>query len=539
MSQKSRRIAINVRAIALRLVIAAAAASAATSAAQGFPDRPVKISAPYSAGAAPAIFTRVIADKLAKAWGQPVIVEPRPGASGFVALEAVRKATPDGHELVVVSNAHVAINPSLYKQLPYDPDKDFIPVAMLYRTPFFLVVSSTGPYATVPALIAAAKAAPESVSYGSSYVGSPSHLGSAEFEYLTGTKMVHVPYKDQSQMYVAIANGDVGWAFSTLGSALPLVTSGRLKLVAVAAKERVPERPDVPTLTQAGGPEMVVDSWLAVMAPRGTPPQVVQKINAAINAALADADVRQNLRTLGFEAAPGTPQVARRLHPRGSASLRRARQAHGRDRRLAAQRTGLRDGRMVFPRPLDDRRAQLVAQTLGFLAAERAQLAGIAAGGGQHLELQAGALLEEARRHRRGPNVRGDRRDAVPAHHHGDTVAQCLGKRVAERTRPDQPDGVVFGDTLDESGRPGCARSDAVRRSASGTRRRADARGRRHRRPDALRRCAHESTARCSACRGPQARCRRCRARATRFRSRIPASVATETGMSASPECAH
>jgi len=297
------------RTKAVRLVIAAAAVWTATVAAQGFPDRPVKISAPYSAGAAPAIFTRVIADKLAKAWGQPVIVEPRPGASGFVALEAVRKAAPDGHELVVVSNAHVAINPSLYKQLPYDPDKDFVPVAMLYRTPFFLVASSTGPYETVPALIAAAKAAPESVSYGSSYVGSPSHLGSAEFEYLTGTKMIHVPYKDQSQMYVAIANGDVGWAFSTLGSALPLVTSGRLKLVAVAAKERVPGLPDVPTLTEAGGPAMVVDSWLAVMAPRGTPPQVVQKINAAINAALADADVQQNLRTLGFESAAGTPQA--------------------------------------------------------------------------------------------------------------------------------------------------------------------------------------------------------------------------------------
>ena len=293
----------------LRLMAALAALWASATIGQGFPDHPVKISAPYSAGAAPAIFTRVIADKLAKAWGQPVIVEPRPGASGFVALEAVRKAPPDGHELVVVSNAHVAINPSLYRKLPYDAEKDFVPVALLYRTPFFLVAATAGPYATVPALIAAAKAAPDAVSYGSSYVGSPSHLGSAEFEFLTGTKMVHVPYKDQSQMYVAIANGDVGWAFSTLGSALPLVQSGRLKLVAVAAQQRVAELPDVPTLAQAGGPEMVVDSWLAVMAPRGTPPEVVRKINAAINSALADPDVQQNLRTLGFEGAPGTPQA--------------------------------------------------------------------------------------------------------------------------------------------------------------------------------------------------------------------------------------
>jgi tripartite-type tricarboxylate transporter receptor subunit TctC len=201
-------------------------------------------------------------------------------------------------------------------------------------------VSSTGPYATVPALIAGGHAAPESVSYGSSYVGSPSHLGSAEFEYLTGTKMVHVPYKDQSQMYVAIANEDVGWAFSTLGSALPLVTSGRLKLVAVAAKQRVPQQPDVPTLSQAGGPEMVVDSWLAVMAPRGTPPQVVQKINAAINAALADADVQQNLRTFGFEAAAGTPQAPVTSSTRKPVASRRSSSARrdGRPEPLAAPR---------------------------------------------------------------------------------------------------------------------------------------------------------------------------------------------------------
>jgi tripartite-type tricarboxylate transporter receptor subunit TctC len=285
----------------------ACAAFVGAAFAQPFPSRLVKIEAPYSAGAAPAIFARVIADKLAKAWGQPVVVEPRPGGSGFVALEAVKKALPDGHELVVVSNAHVAINPSLYKQLPYDAEKDFVPVAMLYRTPFFLVAATKGPYATVPGLIAAAKAQPESVSYGSSYVGSPSHLGSAEFEYRTGTKMIHVPYKDQSQMYVAIANGDVGWAFSTLGSALPLVKAGRLKLVAVAARQRVKALFDVPTLAEAGGPDMVVDSWLAVMAPRGTPQAIVDKINADINRALAEPDVQENLNTFGFEGAAGTP----------------------------------------------------------------------------------------------------------------------------------------------------------------------------------------------------------------------------------------
>jgi len=295
------------RAACVFLLAIAWLASVSPALGQTFPNHAVKIEAPYSAGAAPAIFARVVADKLAKTWSQPVVVEPRPGGSGFVALEAVRKAPPDGHELVVVSNAHVAINPWLYKQLPYDADKDFAPVVLLYRTPFFLVAAADGPYRTVPALIAAAKAKPEAVSYGSSYVGSPSHLGSAEFEYLTGTKMIHVPYKDQSQMYVAIANGDVGWAFSTLGSALPLVKSGRLKLVAVAAKHRLASLPDVPTLAEAGGPDMVVDSWLAVMAPRGTPQAVIDKINADVNRALGEPDVQENLKTFGFEAASGTP----------------------------------------------------------------------------------------------------------------------------------------------------------------------------------------------------------------------------------------
>src|ERR1700675_3599571 len=211
--------------------------------AQTFPSKVVKITAPYAAGAGPAIFTRMMADKLSKAWSQPVIVDAKPGASGFIAIEAVKNAAPDGHELLVVSHDHVAINPALYKTLPYDPRKDFVPVAMFYHTPFFLTVSTAGPYQSVPALIAAAKGSPGTVSYGSSYVGSPSHLGSAEFEYLTGTKMIHVPFRAQPQVYVRVGNGHVGWAFSTLGSALPLIQAGRIKIIAIATKQRLKTLP--------------------------------------------------------------------------------------------------------------------------------------------------------------------------------------------------------------------------------------------------------------------------------------------------------
>jgi len=282
--------------------------------AQPFPTKNVRLDAPFSAGAAPVTFTRIIADKLSKTWSQPVIVEPKPGGSGFLAIEALKNAPADGHELLVASNAHVAINPALYSKLPYDPEKDLVPVAMFYRTPFFIVVKVDGPYQSVPALIAAAKANPGTVSYGSSYVGSPSHLGSAEFEFRTGTKMIHVPFRDQSQMYVGIANGDIGWAFSTLGSALPLIQAGKIKILAIAAKERLKTLSDVPTLEEAGGPAgLEVDSWLGLMAPRGTPSEAIRRINAEVNRALADPEVLEQMRKLGFEPAPGTPEQFARV----------------------------------------------------------------------------------------------------------------------------------------------------------------------------------------------------------------------------------
>src|SRR5262245_34150680 len=199
----------------------------------------------------------LIAERLAQAWGKQVIVESRPGASGFLAIEAVKNALPDGHELLVVSNAHVAINPALYKKLSYDPQRDFAPVGMIYHTPFFVTVKSDGPYATVPALIAAAKAKPGKLTYGAPYVGSPAHLGAADFSRRTETSMILVPFKDQSQMYLSIASGDLDWALSTLASATPLAKAGRIKLIAIAAAKRSGSAPD--EIGRASGRESGVD----------------------------------------------------------------------------------------------------------------------------------------------------------------------------------------------------------------------------------------------------------------------------------------
>lgn len=286
----------------------------APASAQAFPSKIVRISVPFSASSGPAVFLQVLAEKLTKNWGERVIVEPKPGASGFLAIESVKNAAPDGHELLIVSNSHVAINPALYKKLPYDADKDFVPVALVFRTPYFLAVSAAGPHQSVPALLAAAKANPGKLSYGIAFIGSPPHLGGALLGFLSGTDMVAVPFKEQTQIYVAIANGDLAWALSTVGSALPLVKAGKVKLIAIASGSRSRAYPDIPTVEQAGGPPgLEVDSWLALLAPRGTPPAVINRINADLTKQLGDADVVERLRVLGFEAAPGSPGEVARL----------------------------------------------------------------------------------------------------------------------------------------------------------------------------------------------------------------------------------
>lgn len=287
----------------------ATAQAPAAGSGQVWPSKVVRITLPYSSGAGPAVFMRVMAEKLSQTWGQQVIVESRPGASGFIGIEAVKNAVPDGHELLVVSNAHLTINPALYKKLPYDPEKDFVPVATIYRTPFFVTVKSDGPYTSVPVLIAAARANPGRLTYGAPYVGSPGHLGAADLEFRIGAKMILVPYKDQSQIYASIANGDLDWTLATLGSALPLRNAGRIKLLAIAASERSKSAPEVPTVTEAGGPaDYVVDSWLALLAPRGIAQERVRKINADVTRQLSDPGVLERMRAFGFEPLPTTPE---------------------------------------------------------------------------------------------------------------------------------------------------------------------------------------------------------------------------------------
>jgi len=291
------------------LCLAATSAFSQSASSQPFPSKPIKVAVPYAAGTGPDVFVRYLSERLSRAWGQQIVIETKTGASGFIAIEGLKNAVPDGHELLIAANGHTAMNPALYRKLPYDPEKDMVPVALTYRTPFFIAVSATGPYQSVPALIAAAKAKPGDVPYASPYIGSPSHLGTAEFELLSGTKMLHVVFRDQNQAFVSIASGELGWMLSTYASAVPMMKAGRIKLLAIATSVRYPSYPEIPTVKEAGGPEgLEVEGWIAFFGPRGIPAEVIRKINTDVNQQLRSPEVIAYMRNAGWEPAPMTPE---------------------------------------------------------------------------------------------------------------------------------------------------------------------------------------------------------------------------------------
>ena len=299
---RARRIRILfARRAMLRVAVATAAGLVTASAlAQSFPGKPVRIISTYPPGITPDIATRLVADKLTKYWNQQVIVEPRPGGNGFIAISALKQAAPDGYTLLLVGNAHLAINPHLFKSVPYDPVADFSPVSTLYRAPFFVGVATPGPYKTVGDIVKAAAEHPNKVAYSTPYVGSPPHFCGAVLESLTNTTMMPVHYKDGAQIYIAVANGDVAFSVATIRSFAPMVDAGKMKVIAVAAPDRLPGYPDIPTVEESGGPKgMNITTWIGFVAPRGTPPEVVDRINADVSRALNEPDVQQRLKEDG------------------------------------------------------------------------------------------------------------------------------------------------------------------------------------------------------------------------------------------------
>ncbi len=287
----------------------AASGAAAAATATDWPTKPVRIITPFPAGAGPETVARVVAEKLSKKWGKPVIVENKPGANGLLAIDAFKRGATDGHDLIQLDNVHLVVYPGLFKKLPYDPVKDFDPIAPLFKTYFFVAVATNSKYKTVGDIVADAKAHPGALNYGSWSVGNPVHLGAAQLEAMTKTQMQHVVYKETSMLYTAVSNGELNFALGSVATAGALQRAGRLKFIAVTAPRRHPGFPDIPTVTESGGPAgYEVTGWTTIAAPRGLPKAVQEKIQRDIEAALAEPDIRERYATFGYDVFPTTKE---------------------------------------------------------------------------------------------------------------------------------------------------------------------------------------------------------------------------------------
>ncbi|MFM2262924.1 MAG: hypothetical protein RI959_1600 [Pseudomonadota bacterium] len=296
--QTNRRHVLGVTAAAV-LGLSSLAAQAQTS---DFPTKPVTLYTAFAVGSGPDAVLRLVANKLSVLWKQTVTVENKPGGGGFIAIEAARRGAADGYTLLQLDSEHLSALPHLYKARNFDTLKTFDATAPLFRTPFMVAVSASSPWKNVGDLVAAAKAKPDAVSYGSWGVGSPGHLGAEWLDMLSGARMVHVPYKEVSQLYTSVANGDVPWSFASIPSSQGVYKAGKIKYLAVAAPKRIPQLPDVPTVAEAGGPAgLDVNSFVVLVTPKGVPAPVRAKIHTDVLKVLSDAEVRERFNTYAFE----------------------------------------------------------------------------------------------------------------------------------------------------------------------------------------------------------------------------------------------
>jgi tripartite-type tricarboxylate transporter receptor subunit TctC len=230
--------------------------------AQDFPTKAVRIITPFPVGSGPEGVLRLLADKLSRTWGKPVTVENKPGGNGFIAIDAFKRGAPDGHDLIQLDNVHLSAYPHLFKKLPYDAVKDFEQIQPLFKNNFFFTVAADSKYKSVGEIIADAKARPGQLNYGSWSVGNPVHLGSALFESVTGTQMAHIIYKETSQLYTAVATGELSFALGTIGSAGALERAGKLRYLAVAGREAAPRLPQRADRGRVGRPGRLRSHWL-------------------------------------------------------------------------------------------------------------------------------------------------------------------------------------------------------------------------------------------------------------------------------------
>ncbi|USE77863.1 tripartite tricarboxylate transporter substrate binding protein [Cupriavidus gilardii] len=297
-------------ALALSLAVLAGGIPPSVHAQQPWPSKPLRLVVGYAAGGATDVLARLVAMKLGDELGKPVVVENRAGANSNVGAEVVAKAEPDGYTLYVYTIANT-INASLYDKLGYDPAKDFEPVGMIAKIPNVLVVNPSLPVKNVADYLRFAKESSSGITFASSGSGSSIHLSGEIFRMRSGINMLHVPYRGSAPAVTDLLGGQVQSMFDNTPSAMPHVKAGRLRAIAVTSPQRLPLLPDVPTVAESGYPGFDVQSWFAIAAPAGTPKPVVDRLNAALNKALAAPDVRQRMQDLAANPQPGTPEQMR------------------------------------------------------------------------------------------------------------------------------------------------------------------------------------------------------------------------------------
>jgi tripartite-type tricarboxylate transporter receptor subunit TctC len=307
----SKRSTLRTLATAIRIATLAAlpllSLPALAQASGPYPNRPIRLVVPLGAGSAVDVAARIVVQKMGQNMGQPIVVENIVGASGIVGTDKVAKAAPDGYTLGGFNDSIMTMVPALQPKLPWDILRDFTPVSLVATIEWCLVGHPSAPFDTAAAFIKAAQAAPGKVDYGSGGIGSPQHIAMALFANDAGIQLNHVPYKGASDLATGLAGAQVPIAFQGLASVNPLVKGKRLKLLAVGTPKRMPQYPDVPTVSESGLPGWEFNSWFTLMAPAGTPAEVVARLNAEVQKALADPAVREQL-------------VAQGLTPRGSSA---------------------------------------------------------------------------------------------------------------------------------------------------------------------------------------------------------------------------
>ena len=276
--------------------------------AQDYPSRPVTLIVPYAAGGGNDVMARIVAEKMSRSLGQQIVIENKGGAGGSIATRQVAKAAPDGYTLGLGGTGTHAINPTLYPNVGYDPRKDFAPVGLIATSALVVLVNTSVPATTIGELIALARRDPGKLNYASAGVGSGIHLGAELFATMAGVKLTHIPYKGSAPALTDLVGGHVAIYFSSLPPAIALIKEGKVRALAVTGPQRSALLPNLPTVAEAALPGYESVLHYGIVAPAGTPRPIVEKLNAAMQAALAEADVRERIIADGAEPLPGTPE---------------------------------------------------------------------------------------------------------------------------------------------------------------------------------------------------------------------------------------